>query len=134
MRWLDDITDAMYMNLGKLGDSEGQGGLQCFSPWVYKELDKTVRLNNNIFKFTDSSSALQIMLLNTLIEAFVAVIFVLNFVYYLHFIFLCLYFLFFNMFLLSIYRLLQWLSSKESAYNTEYEVSIPGWGRSPGEV
>ena len=74
MRWLDDITDAMYMNLGKLGDSEGQGGLQCFSPWVYKELDKTVRLNN-IFKFTDSSSALQIMLLNTLIEAFVAVIF-----------------------------------------------------------
>ena len=58
MRWLDDITDAMYMNLGKLGDSEGQGGLQCFSPWVYKELDKTVRLNNNIFKFTDSSSAL----------------------------------------------------------------------------
>ena len=57
MRWLDDITDAMYMNLGKLGDSEGQGGLQCFSPWVYKELDKTVRLNN-IFKFTDSSSAL----------------------------------------------------------------------------
>ena len=24
IRWLDGITDAMHMNLGKLGDSEGQ--------------------------------------------------------------------------------------------------------------
>ena len=48
--------------------------------------------------------------------------------------YICLCFLFGNMFLLSTYRLLQWLSSKESTYNTEYEVSIPGWGRFPGGV
>ena len=28
-------------------DSEGQGGLVCFSPWGLKELDTAGRLNNN---------------------------------------------------------------------------------------
>ena len=32
MRWLDGITDAMNMNLGNLGDDEGQGDLACCSP------------------------------------------------------------------------------------------------------
>ena len=41
MRWLDGITDAMNMNLGKLGDGEGQGGLVCCSPQGCKELDMT---------------------------------------------------------------------------------------------
>ena len=41
MRWLDSITDSMDMNLGKLGDSEGQGGLTCSSPWGHKESDTT---------------------------------------------------------------------------------------------
>ena len=31
-----------------LGDSEGQGGLMCCSPWGHKELDTTEQLNNNI--------------------------------------------------------------------------------------
>ena len=29
------------------GDGEGQGSLVCCSPWSYKELDTTERLNNN---------------------------------------------------------------------------------------
>ena len=29
------------------GDSEGQGALECFSPWGHKELDMTEHLNNN---------------------------------------------------------------------------------------
>ena len=32
------LTD---MNLDKLGDSEGQGGLACCSPWGHKESDRT---------------------------------------------------------------------------------------------
>ena len=28
-----------------LGDSEGQGGLVCYSPWGHKELDMTYRMN-----------------------------------------------------------------------------------------
>ena len=30
-----------------LGDSEGQGSLECCSPWGCKKLDMTERLNNN---------------------------------------------------------------------------------------
>ena len=29
------------------GDGEGQGSLECCSPWGYKELDMTEQLNNN---------------------------------------------------------------------------------------
>ena len=41
MRWLDYITDAISMNLGKLGYGEGQGGQVCCSPWGCKESDTT---------------------------------------------------------------------------------------------
>ena len=41
MRWLDGITDLMDMSLSTPGDSEGQGGLGCCSPWGHKELDTT---------------------------------------------------------------------------------------------
>ena len=30
-----------------MGDSEGQGSLTCYSPWVFKDSDATKRLNNN---------------------------------------------------------------------------------------
>ena len=45
-RWLDAITDSMDMSLSKLpGIGDGQGGLVCYSPWGYKGLDTTERLN-----------------------------------------------------------------------------------------
>ena len=37
MRWLDEITNSMDMNLSKL--HEGQGSLVCCSPWGQKESD-----------------------------------------------------------------------------------------------
>ena len=44
MRWLDDITDSMDMNLSKL-QVFGQGSLARCSPWGSKELDTTEPLN-----------------------------------------------------------------------------------------
>ena len=41
MRWLDGITDAMNVNLGKLGDGEGQGGLVAAIHRGCKESDMT---------------------------------------------------------------------------------------------
>ena len=45
-----------------IGDSEGQGSLMCYSPWVCKELGTTQQLNNeqqymkegmsHLFKYT----------------------------------------------------------------------------------
>ena len=39
MRRLDGITDSMDMSQQILGDGEGQGSLECCSPWDCKELD-----------------------------------------------------------------------------------------------
>ena len=42
LRWLDGITDAMAMNLGRLWEMvEGQRGHGCCSPWGCKESDTT---------------------------------------------------------------------------------------------
>ena len=40
-RWLDGITDSVDMNLGKLGDGEGQGGLVAAIHRGCKESDMT---------------------------------------------------------------------------------------------
>ena len=46
MRWLDGITASMNMSLNKTpGVGDGQGRLECCSPWGCKKLDKTKRLN-----------------------------------------------------------------------------------------
>ena len=46
MRWLDDIIDSMDVSLSKLWEfGNGQGSLECCSPWGCKELDMTERLN-----------------------------------------------------------------------------------------
>ena len=40
IRWLDNITDSMDMNLSKTPrDSGGQKSLACYSPWGQKESD-----------------------------------------------------------------------------------------------
>ena len=39
MKWLDGITDSTDMTLQTMGDGEGQGNLECCSPWGCKESD-----------------------------------------------------------------------------------------------
>ena len=46
MKWLDGIINSMDEFEQTSGDSEGQRGLVCCSPWGHKESDKTERLNN----------------------------------------------------------------------------------------
>ena len=41
MRGLDSITNSMDMNLSKLWETEGKGGLTCCSPWGHRESDMT---------------------------------------------------------------------------------------------
>ena len=45
MRWLDGISDSMDMSLSKLQSCDGQGSLECCSPWSHKESDTTEGLN-----------------------------------------------------------------------------------------
>ena len=47
MRWLDNITNSMDMNLSKHQETGEQRGLACCSPWGHKELDTSYQLNNN---------------------------------------------------------------------------------------
>ena len=48
MKWLDGITNAVNMNLGKLGVDEGQECLACCSPWGHEESGTNGRLNDKI--------------------------------------------------------------------------------------
>jgi len=47
MRWLDDITDSMDLNLSSLGEMVA-GKTVCCSPWSRKESDRGEQLNNII--------------------------------------------------------------------------------------
>ena len=44
---MDGITDTKHEFEQAPGDGEGQGSLECYSPWGYKDLDTTEQLNNN---------------------------------------------------------------------------------------
>ena len=49
MRWLDGITDAMNMNMGKLQEMvRDQGDLVCCSTWGLKESNTTGQLTNKL--------------------------------------------------------------------------------------
>ena len=49
MRWLDGITNAMNMNLGKFQEMvRDGGGLVCCTPWGLKDSNTTGQLNNNM--------------------------------------------------------------------------------------
>ena len=56
MSWLDSITNALNMNLGKLQEMvrDREGGLVCCSPRGGKESDTTGWLNNNSSNYNDS--------------------------------------------------------------------------------
>ena len=41
MRWLDGITDSMYVSLSEPGVGDGQGDLVCCNSWGHKESDTT---------------------------------------------------------------------------------------------
>ena len=45
MRWLDGITDSMYMSLSELQELVMDRGLGCCDSWGRKLLDTTERLN-----------------------------------------------------------------------------------------
>ena len=46
MRWLDGITDLDGHEFEyTLGVGDGQGSLECCSPWGHKESDMTERVN-----------------------------------------------------------------------------------------
>ena len=47
MRWLDGITDALDMNLGKHGEMVRDREAWCLHPWGCKELDMIGQLNNS---------------------------------------------------------------------------------------
>ena len=49
MKWMDGITNAMDMNLGKL--REMVRDREACTPWACKELDITGRLNNNKYLY-----------------------------------------------------------------------------------
>ena len=51
MRWLDGITDAMDMNLGKLGDGKGQGGWCAVVHGFTKNQTKLVTEQQHCYPF-----------------------------------------------------------------------------------
>ena len=63
-KYLSSPSEAMNMNLGKMGDGEGQESLACCSPWGHKESDTTERLNNNNI----SSSKIRVVVVERLLH------------------------------------------------------------------
>ena len=55
LRWHHQLKGREFEQTS--GDSEGQGGLACYSPWGHKESDTTRQLKNN----NDSPKATQLV-------------------------------------------------------------------------
>ena len=49
-RWLDDTTDSMDKSAQVPGEGEGQGSLECYSPWGHRESSTAEQLNNSRVK------------------------------------------------------------------------------------
>ena len=54
--WMASLTQWTWI-WANLGDGEGQGSLECCSPWGRKELDTTEQLNSNIKEETEAQMA-----------------------------------------------------------------------------
>ena len=48
MRWLDSTSDSKDTTLSKCQDSDGQGSLECCSPWGHTESEMTEWLSNKV--------------------------------------------------------------------------------------
>ena len=49
-RWLDNTTDSMDKSAQVPGEGEGQGSLECYSPWGHRESSTAEQLNNSRVK------------------------------------------------------------------------------------
>ena len=66
MRWLDGVTNSIDMSLG-VGD--GQGGLECCSPWGHKDLDTTEWLNSTELNLTDTLRPVYTLYFQTIFQS-----------------------------------------------------------------
>ena len=67
---MDDIINSMDMSLSKLQEIEGQGSLECCSPWGHKEWDMTewLNTNNEVFNPLSKNSEVSVQALDCMVR------------------------------------------------------------------